>query len=628
MATRQYVGARYVPIIDGEWDNSKAYDPLVIVSYQGNSYTSRTFVPAGIDINNTTYWALTGNYNAQVEAYRQEVAAMKIDVDKLVEEAATNLKPIRTSRLFRVVGNTVSAWNAIAYTNNGFTLFAEDVSDHHIIMVKCNTSGSVIRTVDLDITGHPNAACFANNVIYMLDTTNQKIYTINNTTDSIINIYDVDDGASYRGICSYENKVYLWTGPDICLFEDGTITEVINIDISRPYPEISSLDFQTFIIFNDYIIILHDRPNQLSFYKFSDGTFLGYNVLGDGNGMFPYGELESACVVNNQLVLFTSAYARTISRYTRFIGQIFVTNLGDFDIADQYISENQVPAETVIYVDADAIGVNPTGEITNKFNCIDEACMVYSYNSTINNYYYLINIATGTYEDQSIKFNGCHFSVEGNGSTVGVIDLYDTTGDIKNITSASDTASYGIIYSSDISLKSVAGLRTIVRDSIIKSDRSNTIDLDLQNSSVIGIARGVSDADESSILNSEIVKLSDAIFNLNSDKEITLQSDAKAVLATKNTTRLSLSIVTAYEQVNFDIYYSQADITSVMNNNTVTKHATYKIKDSHGTPYTEEIDIKLTKTTITIDMTSSINDTTQQSESNSCYFNAYQLSII
>ena len=80
MAIRQYVGARYVPIFDGDWDNTKDYDPLVIVSYQGNSYTSRTFVPAGIDINNITYWALTGNYNAQVEAYRQEVLQLSNNV--------------------------------------------------------------------------------------------------------------------------------------------------------------------------------------------------------------------------------------------------------------------------------------------------------------------------------------------------------------------------------------------------------------------------------------------------------------------------------------------------------------------------------------------------------------------
>lgn len=71
---RQYIGARYVPVFadPAEWDNTKTYEPLTIVLHNGNSYTSRQYVPAGIDINNTDFWALTGNYNAQVEAYRKD----------------------------------------------------------------------------------------------------------------------------------------------------------------------------------------------------------------------------------------------------------------------------------------------------------------------------------------------------------------------------------------------------------------------------------------------------------------------------------------------------------------------------------------------------------------------------
>ena len=76
---KQYIGSRYVPIFGRKnensiiWDNTGTYEPLTIVLYQGNSYTSRQFVPIGIDITNTAYWANTGNYNAQVEQYRQDV---------------------------------------------------------------------------------------------------------------------------------------------------------------------------------------------------------------------------------------------------------------------------------------------------------------------------------------------------------------------------------------------------------------------------------------------------------------------------------------------------------------------------------------------------------------------------
>ena len=74
---RQYVGARYVPLFADplEWSDTIGYEPLTVVLHEGNSYTSRQSVPVGIDINNTAYWAETGNYNAQVEAYRQEVRA-------------------------------------------------------------------------------------------------------------------------------------------------------------------------------------------------------------------------------------------------------------------------------------------------------------------------------------------------------------------------------------------------------------------------------------------------------------------------------------------------------------------------------------------------------------------------
>lgn len=58
-----------------DWDKTKTYEPLTIVYHQGNSYTSRQSVPAGVLITDTTYWALTGNYNAQIEQYRKETAS-------------------------------------------------------------------------------------------------------------------------------------------------------------------------------------------------------------------------------------------------------------------------------------------------------------------------------------------------------------------------------------------------------------------------------------------------------------------------------------------------------------------------------------------------------------------------
>lgn len=76
MAVTQYIGARYVPLFADpmQWDSAKTYEPLTIVYNGGNSYTSRQYVPAGVQIDDDAYWALTGNYNAQIEQYRAEVA--------------------------------------------------------------------------------------------------------------------------------------------------------------------------------------------------------------------------------------------------------------------------------------------------------------------------------------------------------------------------------------------------------------------------------------------------------------------------------------------------------------------------------------------------------------------------
>lgn len=84
--TTQYIGSRYVPTFadPAEWDSTRTYEPLTIVLNNGNSYTSRQFVPVGVALTNTDYWLETGNYNAQIEAYRQEVLNNDANVTKLI----------------------------------------------------------------------------------------------------------------------------------------------------------------------------------------------------------------------------------------------------------------------------------------------------------------------------------------------------------------------------------------------------------------------------------------------------------------------------------------------------------------------------------------------------------------
>lgn len=114
-----YIGPRFIlkfadPI---EWDANTQYEPMIAVMYQGNSYISRTYVPAGIVPTNEEYWAPSGMYNAQIEQYRREVQELDGRITD-VENQYDELEPM-------VSNNTVSV-NALQDKTAGEILLVSD----------------------------------------------------------------------------------------------------------------------------------------------------------------------------------------------------------------------------------------------------------------------------------------------------------------------------------------------------------------------------------------------------------------------------------------------------------------------------------------------------------------------
>lgn len=109
MSVREYIGARYVPLIIGEWSSEVTYEPLSVVTHEGNSYTSRQYVPTGIDITNDAYWALTGNYNAQFEQLRRDVEAFSDDIEAVDDKADANANTnIQQQAQINTTGNALA----------------------------------------------------------------------------------------------------------------------------------------------------------------------------------------------------------------------------------------------------------------------------------------------------------------------------------------------------------------------------------------------------------------------------------------------------------------------------------------------------------------------------------------
>lgn len=96
MAVNQYIGARYVPIFADplEWSSANSYEPLMIVMHGGDTYTSKQFVPSGIDLDNTSFWVRTADYNAQIAEYRDTVKTYDSRITAVESKATKALEDI------------------------------------------------------------------------------------------------------------------------------------------------------------------------------------------------------------------------------------------------------------------------------------------------------------------------------------------------------------------------------------------------------------------------------------------------------------------------------------------------------------------------------------------------------
>lgn len=122
----QYVGARYVPKFADpiDWDIERGYESLTIVTYKGESYTSKCPVPPGIAIKNERYWALTGAYNAQVEEYKNQVK----DLSQQVTGFASDNKEFR-EKITQYEKDNAEMKNSVASTVARVDALAERVDN-------------------------------------------------------------------------------------------------------------------------------------------------------------------------------------------------------------------------------------------------------------------------------------------------------------------------------------------------------------------------------------------------------------------------------------------------------------------------------------------------------------------
>lgn len=141
----QYIGARYVPKfyensdLTSEWRAGVEYEPLTIVTYNGNSYTSKKPVPASVGEPNLNlgYWVATGIFNEQLNELTDQVNEMQKSIPVTLEMFGANMQGGDDSQ---------AVMNAFAYANEHNVAIEQHTGTLLLnftvdVMVDCDFSG-------------------------------------------------------------------------------------------------------------------------------------------------------------------------------------------------------------------------------------------------------------------------------------------------------------------------------------------------------------------------------------------------------------------------------------------------------------------------------------------------------
>ena len=128
-----YIGAKYLttfasPIL---WDINTNYEPFTIVQdEQENSYISKGYVPAGIELTDAKYWALIYQFNTQIKNISDRVTIVEGDITALeskTDQTNTDLTAL-TARVSTAEGDITALESKTDQTNTDLTALTARVS--------------------------------------------------------------------------------------------------------------------------------------------------------------------------------------------------------------------------------------------------------------------------------------------------------------------------------------------------------------------------------------------------------------------------------------------------------------------------------------------------------------------
>lgn len=439
MGNLQYIGARYVPLVfknpdDGtaNWKSGITYEALTIVTFNGDSYTSRQAVPDGIGnpASNPDYWTLTGNFNASLNALQNRVSNIEqeIDTDNLVIplEAYGLIEAINTNYLNskfaakRYGSMLIQSAQSVVYDNGNFYIAGDVGGASFFINVVDASTMTISATHTYNYSCHPNSMFKLGDHLWIVDSNGHDIYKIavaDMTISDIISSIAGVPANSITGGSVWDDKIYLFDGNVYVLDENLDFIDEINLEnpnVPGTYTQ------QAIFVYDGFIYRIFNNPNILAIYNMA-GEFIATKDIGNGNDRYPYGEVETLFIMNDSIYMNTTYFANPSIGVTLL--QIFETNLIRPVMRDGRDGYGVADGD-IIYIDNTRTHHrNPDGSQSNPFETLYEGCLMFNYLESINNDYRRLRVI-GDFSTETGIFTNCDVNIAG---TLGEIRAYNST---------------------------------------------------------------------------------------------------------------------------------------------------------------------------------------------------------
>ncbi len=411
MATTQYIGARYVPLFAEplDWNNTTAYEPLTIVYYAGNSYTSRQAVPKGIDITNEKYWALTGNYNAQIEQYRKEVQEHDGKITQNAKDIAAEVTnriaadTTLTTNLNAEVTRAKAAESALTTNLNAEVTRAKAAESALTTNVNSNSkqlnatvnsgllSNAILNsgpyTKQLSLTKMGTLTCSDKNKDLNSITvdSNNNIYALFSKTgyatlvkydSNLTRLVEVEVGDIHGNSMNYrsaDNRIYILGYGEIASVDVSNLTDIQTVTTNLP--------FQSFAFDETNNLILGNvgGTDTMVMYRVKDDNayIIGYKVLNVGGLNYA----QDSCLCNGRYLTNYGYTADTDSPFVFTVCDIYGNLKQVFTVNKNFIDEKELEG---IAVSGDNVLVASITGNLYKFSSSN----IVQYNTNTNKYVY------------------------------------------------------------------------------------------------------------------------------------------------------------------------------------------------------------------------------------------------